>query len=76
MNAGVFVLENSDSASLGAAFRAKHALAKSVDSELRFQDVISSGSPRLAAEPNASAVAIYQEMTGRYRKLEKSIAPR
>ena len=73
MNARVYVLENSDSASLGAAFRAKHALAKSLDSKLTFSDVVSDANLKLESEPNPRAVTIYEELAKRYRKLELSI---
>ena len=82
MNSRVYVLENSDSASLGAAFRAKHAQAiraacssssSSSPHRVRFHDVIIDKKLELVAEPNPDAVEIYKGMLQRYRSLEDSI---
>ena len=83
MNSRVYVLENSDSASLGAAFRAKHAQAiraaclssssSSSSHRVRFHDVINDKKLELVAEPNPDAVEIYRRMLPRYRSLEDSI---
>ena len=71
----VFVAEKSDTASLGAAYRALHGLAcAEAGTFVGFADALGKEMPlRCAAEPDAALHAMYSEMLGRYACLEKQI---
>jgi xylulokinase len=68
----VYVAEKSDSASLGAAYRAFHGWrCAEVDRMVPFSDIAAKAPPfRLAVEPDASAHDVYTYMLLRYAALE------
>nr|CAD7577927.1 unnamed protein product [Timema californicum] len=70
-NAPVYVLEAANSAMLGSAYQAKHAL---VAERTSFSEMTSCLSPPvLACQPYKDAAQVYNPMVGRYRRLVKSI---
>ncbi|XP_014238905.1 xylulose kinase-like [Trichogramma pretiosum] len=70
-NAPVYVAETPNSAMMGGAYRAKHALRKH---ELSFEDVLESlPEPRLVCRPYDDANSIYAPMVERYRSLVERI---
>nr|CAD7449202.1 unnamed protein product [Timema bartmani] len=70
-NAPVFVLEAANSAMLGSAYQAKHAL---VAEHTSFSEMTSCLSPPvLACQPYKDAAQVYNPMLARYRRLVKSI---
>ena len=73
--APVFVGEQANSASLGAAYRALHGwTCRRAGAFVPFAEVLA-GAPafRKAVEPNRDAHAVYTAMVDRYEKLEKKI---
>jgi xylulokinase len=71
----VFVGEQPNSASLGAAYRALHGWrCRKARRFVPFADVIAQAPPfRKAAEPDAAAHAVYTAMLPRYEALEKRV---
>nr|CAD7434366.1 unnamed protein product [Timema monikensis] len=70
-NAPVYVQEAANSAMLGSAYQAKHAL---VAEHTSFSEMTSCLSPPvLACQPYKDASQVYNPMVGRYRRLIKSI---
>lgn len=70
-NAPVYVQKIANSACLGSAYRAKHAL---LGENTAFQEIFTSKSSlQLAAQPSKDASQIYGPMTARYRMLEERI---
>ena len=68
-------MEVSESACLGAAYRAEHAYRRLTEGPMSFAEAI--GEPptlNLAATPNAAAAAVYDSMLERYQRLEESAA--
>ena len=75
LNVSVYVGEQPNSASLGAAYRALHGwLCARAKTFIPFGDVLREApSFSLAAEPDGRAAAVYDEMMTRYEKLENRI---
>jgi xylulokinase len=73
--APVFVGDQANSASLGAAYRALHGwTCHRAGRFVSFADVMAAAPPfRKAAEPNKDAHAVYSAMMDRYEKLEKKV---
>ncbi|XP_077592425.1 xylulose kinase [Stigmatopora nigra] len=72
MNAPVYTTDVSDSACLGAAYRALHGVPEA--SGESFLDVLKNApEARLAATPQAEARRVYDEMLRRYARLEKIV---
>eukprot|EP00501_MAST-03F_sp_TOSAG23-6_P001395 GSMAST32.ASY1.ANO1.1451.1 assembled CDS len=76
----VFSLDQTDSASLGAAFRAFHAYSntKQNETKMEFSDLISGSEGKgviykSVASPDLSAHAEYSQMLPRYAKLERVV---
>lgn len=71
----VYVAEKSDSASLGAAYRALHGLrCAQTGTWVPFGEVLKGAEPfKKAAEPNLHAHALYTAMLERYATLENQI---
>lgn len=71
----VFVAEKSDTASLGAAYRALHGCACAEAGHFRsFREALGEERPlHCAAEPDAALHAMYTEMLDRYARLEQQI---
>ncbi|XP_016840700.1 xylulose kinase-like isoform X2 [Nasonia vitripennis] len=66
-NSPVYVSEIANSAMMGAAYRAKHALFKD---KLKFEDILNTlPEPKLVCQPYDDAESIYKPMVQRYRKL-------
>jgi xylulokinase len=74
----VYVAEKSDSASLGAAYRALHGWrCAQAGTLVPFGDVLKGAAPfRKAADPDMKAHAVYTAMLERYATLEKQILNR
>ena len=72
----VYTGEQSNSASLGSAYRALHGYRCSLsDDFVSFADAISGGSPfKKAAQPDMDAHAVYNAMLKRFTQLEDRIA--
>jgi xylulokinase len=71
----VFTAEKSDTASLGAAYRARHGLlCKEKGSFVTFAEAVAAAPPfKKVAEPDMSVHAVYKEMLVRYAELEKQV---
>ncbi len=71
----VHVAEQTDSASLGAAYRARHGwLCAEAGKTVPFAEVVASAPPfRKAVDPDMDAHAVYTEMLDRYEALEASL---
>jgi len=69
----VYVAERADSASLGAAYRARHGLAcKEADQFISFATLMDAATPYSeAAVPDRSAHAAYEKIFDRFRRLER-----
>lgn len=71
-NAPVYTLQTENSASLGAAYQAKHGL---VHKTMSFQEVVTNAAPyTFAVAPNPDADKVYTPLTARYRLLEEQLA--
>lgn len=73
--APVYVASQSDSASLGAAYRALHGWrCEQGGGFVGFGEILSQVKPlELAVEPNAEAHAVYSSMMDRYARLEQQL---
>ncbi|XP_014219872.1 xylulose kinase-like isoform X2 [Copidosoma floridanum] len=70
-NSPVYVLETANSAMMGGAYRAKHALYKD---ELAFSDIINKlPEAKLLCQPYDDAAKIYEPMVERYRRIIKEL---
>ncbi|EEZ98930.1 xylulose kinase [Tribolium castaneum] len=67
-NAPVYLLDESKSAMLGAAYQAKHGLLGSQSNYFEITSCLPP--PRLICQPYSDASEIYEPMVARYRKLE------
>eukprot|EP00117_Sycon_ciliatum_P018203 scpid67396/ scgid16907/ Xylulose kinase len=74
-NAPVYTLDVSESACLGAAYRALHGYKRKANESLCFADAL--GDPpslNLVASPDPNATAVYDSLVERYQRLEESAA--
>lgn len=71
-NAPVYTQQVANSASLGAAMLAMHAV-KVVDDKVLYQERFKDGVFDLAATPKPGSKEVYNHMAMRYRKLEKKV---
>jgi xylulokinase len=71
----VYTAEKADTASLGAAYRARHGLlCQDADSFISFADAVSAAPPfTKIADPDMDAHAVYAEMVPRYAALEQCV---
>ncbi|XP_047105155.1 xylulose kinase-like isoform X2 [Schistocerca piceifrons] len=71
-NADVYVLDIVNSAVLGAAYQAKHAIVHASGSS--FKEMVSHlGHPHLVCQPHRDAASIYDPMLKRYRNIIQAI---
>ncbi|XP_062520219.1 xylulose kinase-like isoform X2 [Corticium candelabrum] len=71
-NAPVYTLKTENSASLGAAYQAKHGL---LHASMSFKDVVKNAAPySFAVAPNEDADKVYTSLTHSYKQLEEQVA--